>query len=51
MGKKGKNKSGTVYSTNPDFDYSYDDDYQDETGAKEDEKPKKKRGVFGFFKK
>lgn len=32
MGKKGKNKrQGVVYSTNDDYDYDYEDDYQEET--------------------
>ena len=32
MGKKGKNKRiGTVYSTNPDFDYQYESDFEEET--------------------
>ena len=30
MGKN-KNKSGTVYSTNPDFNYSYEEDENEET--------------------
>ncbi len=32
MGKKSKkNRSGTVYSTNPDFEYNYDDNEDAET--------------------
>lgn len=32
MGKKNKkNRNGIVFSTNPDFDYSYDDDVPEET--------------------
>ena len=31
MGNKNKKKSGTVYSTNPDFQYDYEDDANEET--------------------
>lgn len=31
MGKNKKNISGVVYSTNQSYDYSYDDDHEEET--------------------
>lgn len=31
MSKKNNKRSGTVYSTNPDFDYSYDDEDEVDT--------------------
>jgi translation initiation factor 1 len=31
MGKNKKNISGVIYSTNQNYDYSYDDDFEEET--------------------
>lgn len=39
MGKKNKNKRiGTVYSTNPDFEYSYDSEMEEEELAANEQK-------------
>ena len=37
MGKNKKKRKDVVYSTNPDFDYSYDEDVEEETLSPEEQ--------------